>query len=217
MSTVDDLTTLSLKSLQTQAAVVSEMMQPRVELKDGSLGYRLGIETTITLKWGNDPFDPNAPEETITLVAPDSEVRFHDPVMTLDGSLRYELETISYVAEGTSETLWPGEKVRIYVGRGVDPMLRATYGRFEITAAELGKTPVQSTQDVFLVLETPEGRLQNRASAKMAASITAVPPVGDSYVQQGIVPLEDERGRVVCSKTATVSTIVEFLGERAAQ
>ena len=216
MSTIDDITTLSLQSLQTQAAVVNEMMQPRIELKDGSLGYRLGIETTITLKWGNDPFDPNAPEESIKLVAPVSEVRFHDPVMTLDGSLRYELEIASYEAEGTSETLWPGEKVRLLVGRGVDPMLRATYGRFEISPASFGEAPVQSVQDVFLVLETPEGRLQNREAAKMAASVTAVPPVGDSYVQQGIVPLEDERGRVVCSKTATVSTIVEFIGDSAA-
>lgn len=204
---------LSLVDLRTRALEVAEYMDARIPLRDGSLGYRVTAETVITVKAGTDLHDPNAPEETIRMVAKECEISIPDPVLTIDGALRFDIEISYLVADGVSTVLFGEEApVRILVGRGVDPMIRPTLGRTEIPAdVTFGKTPVSSAQQVYLVCETPLGRLHNREPALMTAKITSIPPVGTTFTQEGIVPLYNEAGAMVAMKSATASTITGLI------
>jgi hypothetical protein len=200
--------------LRARAAQLAKVMIPRVRLHDGSLGYRAKAQTTITVKAGPNPDDPNAPQETIHMVANESEIHFHDPVLTLDGALRIDLEIWSYIAEGISTILFNNEPVRLIVGRGADPMIRPTFGRFEIPlGTEFGQTPVHSIQHVYLIAETPLGRLHNPEAARMTALITSIPPVGQPYRQDGIVPLANQHGQIVAAKTGTDTELIEVLAD----
>src|ERR1700741_1238568 len=89
ITTVDPASAAAL--LHAKATQLVDVMIPRVRLSDGTLGFRARVETTIVLKRGADaPAD--APQEEITLVAECSEIRLHDPVLTLDGDMRLDLE-----------------------------------------------------------------------------------------------------------------------------
>ncbi len=202
---------LAAELLHSKTSHLVDVMIPRRALTDGSLGFKARVETTITLKLGDDPA-ADTPEETMTLVCESSEIRLHDPVLTLDGALRLDLETLTYEAVGTSTELWPGETVRLLVGRGIDPMMRPTFGRLEVgPLVNFGTDPVRSVQEVYVVAETPLGRLTNREPAIMHCDLTRIPPLGQPYRQQGNVELYDESGRLVCLKTMTESQLVRLV------
>lgn len=216
MNTVDDLKdriqnvdpTGTAALLRAKSAELVSVMIPRERLSNGDLGFKAEVHTTITLKLGNDPA-ADTPSEKIKLVAPCSEIRFEDPVLTLDGAVRVALETLTYDAVGISEKLWPGEQIRLRVGRVTDPMLRPTFGRFEVPPlVTFGVDRVVSVQEVYLTADTPLGRLHNVAPAQMHCALTQIPPIGEPYVQQGVVPLFDEQGVEVAMKTTTDSEIV---------
>ena len=194
--------TLNLEQLQSRFAQVAEFMQPRIELSDGSRGYRLVATTTLTIKIGEAPFADGSPEETIVFDVRDCEVKVPDPVLTTDGALRFDIEIFRIVAESSSKTLFGMEvPLTMKVGRGVDPMIRPTFGRFEIPyGVSFGERHLTSTQLVNLEVETPVGTLRNREPAIMQAQVNQIPPV-TAYVQQGIVPMYDDAGRVVVTKT----------------
>ncbi|MEE2039969.1 hypothetical protein Q8791_22390 [Nocardiopsis sp. CT-R113] len=202
---------LAAELLHSKTSHLVDVMIPRRELSDGTLGFKARVQTTITLKFGGDA-SADTPEEVITLVAEESEIRLHDPVLTLDGALRLDLETITYEAVGTSEVLWPGERVRLRVGRGLDPMMRPTFGRMEIDPlVNFGTDPVRSVQEVYVEADTPLGTLHNRLPAVMHCDLTSIPPIGQPYVQQGQVALYDADGQVVCMKTTTESELTALV------
>lgn len=202
---------IAAELLRTKTSNLVDVMIPRRRLSDGSLGFKARVETTITLKFGGDA-SADTPEEVMTLVAEESEIRLHDPVLTLDGALRLDLETVSYEAVGTSEVLWPGERVRLRAGRADDPMMRPTLGRLEIgPLVQFGTEPVRSVQEVFVAADTPLGTLHNRLPAVMHCDLTRIPPIGQPYVQQGQVALYDGDGRVVCMKTTTQSELTALV------
>jgi len=209
ITTVDPASASAL--LHAKATQLVDVMIPRVQLSDGTLGFRARVETTIVLQLG-DTVSADAPREEITLVAECSEIRLHDPVLTLDGDMRLDLETVSYVATGVSKVLWPGQELRLVVGRGIDPMMRATTGRMEVSPlTTFGVDPVRSTQEVYLVAETPLGRLHNRDAAIMHCQLTRIPPVNQPYRQEGTVRLYSDAGIVCAIKIDTESVITEVL------
>lgn len=195
--------------LRTKATQLADIMLPRTVLTDGRFGFRANLRTKITLQLGNAP-SADAPTETIELLAYDSEIHLKDPVLTLDGDMLVELETLSYVAKGISKELWPGETVTLRVGSGQDPMLRPTFGFLQISPLkQLGVDPVLSVQHVFIEAETPIGDLRNREAAIMHCDLLSIPPVNQPYRQQGIVELVDDTGDVVALKIDTESEILE--------
>lgn len=198
--------TLNLEQLQSRFAQVAEFMQPRIELSDGSRGYRLVATTTLTLKIGGEPFAAGSPEETIVFDVRDCEVRVPDPVLTTDGALRFDIEIFRIVAESVSTTLFGTEiPLKMMVGRGVDPLIRPTFGRFEIPyGVSFGERFLTSTQLVNLEVETPYGTLRNREPAIMQAQVNQIPPA-TPYIQQALVPMYNEKGDIVVTKTKATS------------
>jgi hypothetical protein len=194
--------TLNLEQLQSRFAQVAEFMAPRIELSDGTLGYRLTATTTLTIKIGAEPFEPGSPEETIVFDVRDCEVKVPDPVLTTDGALRFDIEIFRIVSESVSTTLFGTEvPLTMKVGRGVDPLIRPTFGRFEIPyGSSFGAQHLISTQRVNLEVETPVGTLRNREPAIMQANVNQIPPA-TAYVQQGLVPMYDAAGNIVVTKT----------------
>ncbi|WP_188195055.1 hypothetical protein [Nonomuraea sp. SYSU D8015] len=193
--------------LHSKARHLVDVMVPRRELDDGTLGFAARVQTTITLKLGDDA-TADTPTETITLIAERSQIRLHDPVLTLDGAMRLDLETRTYEAVGTSKVLWPGEEIRLRVGRGMDPLMRPTFGSLEISPlVNFGTDPVRSVQEVYLVADTPLGTLHNREPAVMVCELTKIPPIGQPYRQQGLVPLYNAAGQIVCMKIGTDSEL----------
>ena len=193
--------TLNLEQLQSRFAQVAEFMAPRVELSDGSRGFRLTATTSLTIKAGAEPFEPGSAEETIVFDVQDCEVKVPDPVLTTDGALRFDIEIFRILAHSVSKTLFGTEvPLTMKVGRGIDPMIRPTFGRFEIPyGVAFGERYLTSTQLVNLEVETPVGTLRNREPAVMQAQVNQIPPV-TSYVQQGIVPMYNEAGQVIATK-----------------
>lgn len=193
--------------LRDRFAEVSQHMHPRTTISDGSPGYRLTATTTLTVRVGADPDDESMPIETISFAVKDCEVRVPDPVLTVDGALRFDVEIYRLRADSVSTVLFGYEvPLTMRVGRGLDPMLRPTFGRFEIPAAhEFGVEPLLSTQLVNLAVDTPIGVIQNREPAVMQARITHMPPDA-AYIQQGVVPMYDVNGTVVAVKLRASST-----------
>lgn len=207
MSIIETEKHLSAAHLRDRLAMISEHMQPRTTISDGSQGYRLTATTELTVRVGPDANDENMPIETISFDVRDCEVRVPDPTLTVDGAVRFDIEIYRLYAESVSTVLFGREvPVIMRVGRGLDPMLRATLGRFEVPAnVEFGTEPLLSTQWVNLAVETPLGVLQNRQPAVMQARIRQMPP-DKAYVQQGLVPMYDSHGNIVAVKCRSSST-----------
>lgn len=206
----DSPTSGAIASLRERAGELLAVMQPRLTLRDGSRGYHARAETTITIRPSIDGQSAATETETIVLRCADSEIRVLDPVLTLDGTLRIDLEVLSYVATGHSEML--DAPVTFNVGQWADPALAPTYGRLEIPlGTDFGSTPVRSTQQVYFSAETPLGKLTSDGPVVMHAMVTKLPPVGIPYVQEGEVPLLDERGVIRAVKVATTSMLTEYL------
>jgi hypothetical protein len=184
---------LAPETLKERADQYAAVAQPRSRVSDGSLGYVLATRTTIHVR------TVTGAEETLVLVGRASELKVHDPVLTLDGSLRVDLEILKFVAEGVSRTLFGSEQpVTIKAGRGVDARMRSVRGSFSVPAGQtFGTIPVVSTQEIHLEVDTPIGHLHTREPAVMTASITSVPPVGSAYRQHGLVPLYNDDGQKV--------------------
>lgn len=200
---------LTRDSLEARAAQVAEYMETRTTLSDGSLGYRVSTRGVIGLR--ASATDADAPVEMIEVIGHVCELRVPDPTLTMDGSLRFDYEMSHLVAEGVSRELFPMEvPIRVLVGRGVDPLLRPSLGRLEVPAGvTFGLTPIDSLMEVHMVAETPFGRFQNREPARMVARMTSIPPVGQTFEQQGIVALYNEKGDACLAKVSTQSTVEE--------
>ncbi|AZZ55671.1 hypothetical protein [Rathayibacter iranicus] len=188
---------------------------PRRRISDGTFGYFLEAKTVLDVRMGADPFDETAPTETLELYTTECEVRVPDPTMTADGTLRYDLEIYRLITVGRSRTLFGKDvPVKLLVGRGVDPMIRPTFGRLEVAEdVAFGTEPVTSTQLVNLVLETPMGYIHNREAAVMQSQVTHIPPVKLPYVQQGMVPLylEGNETTPVAVKRKASSTLASTI------
>lgn len=191
-----------------------EAMAPRRTFADGTRGYRAVAQTTIDVVVGTDPDDPTAAREHFEFPPSEFEIQVNDPVLTLNGALRLDLEIKSYRAEAISQVLFPGEPVALGVGRSFDANLPPSIGRLEIPlGVDFGRETVKSHQMIYLAVETPIGMLRNLDAAHMHATINKVPPVGTGYTQEGIVPMVDVNGKMQAAKTATHTAIVELLPE----
>ena len=203
-------TSSAIANLRERAGELLAVMEPRVVLSDGSRGYRARAQTTVSI---SPVIDGQVAEvrESITLECSQSEICVHDPVLTLDGALRIDLEVLTYIADGESKLLGD-QPVRFKVGRYADSALAPTYGRLEIPlATDFGSVPVQSTQLVNFIAETPIGKMRNSEPVVMRAMVTKIPPVGIAYVQEGAVKMFGEDGVCAYVKDTTTSMLVELL------
>lgn len=196
-------------ALRGRAGQVLEVMTPRQTFADGSRGYHAIAQTTIEVVVGKDPYDASAPRERFEFPESVCVIRLHDPVLTLNGSLRLDLEITSYRAETTSIVLFPGEKVALGIGRSFDVSLPPSLGRLEIPLGIdfAGGDLVRSHQMIYLAVETPVGTLHNPDAAHMFANINKVPPVGFSYVQEGLVPMANADKEVIAIKVSTETAL----------
>lgn len=196
-------------ALRGRAGKVLEVMTPRQTFADGSRGYHAMAQTTIEVVVGKDPYDASAPRERFEFPESPCVIQLHDPVLTLNGALRLDLEIKSYRTETTSHVLFPGEKVALGLGRSFDVSLPPSLGRLEIPLGidfAAGDT-VRSHQMIYLAVETPIGTLHNPDAAHMFATINKVPPVGFSYVQEGLVPMADANKEVIAIKVSTETVL----------
>ncbi|TDC85964.1 hypothetical protein E1193_01280 [Micromonospora sp. KC606] len=196
-------------ALRGRAGQVLEVMTPRRTFTDGSRGYHAIAQTTIEVVVGKDPYDASAPRERFEFPEAPCHIQLHDPVLTLNGALRLDLEIKQYRTEATSRVLFPGEKVALGIGRSFDVSLPPSLGRLEIplgTDFAAGDT-VRSHQMIYLAVETPIGTLHNPDAAHMFATINKVPPVGFSYLQEGLVPMANANKEVVAIKVFTETAL----------
>jgi hypothetical protein len=196
-------------ALRGRAGQVLEVMTPRRTFADGSRGYHAIAQTTVEVVVGKDPCDESAPRERFEFPESPCVIQLHDPVLTLSGALRLDLEIKSYRTEATSRVLFPGEKVALGVGRSFDVSLPPSLGRLEIPLGTdfAAGDMVRSQQMIYLAVETPFGTLHNPDAAHMIATINKVPPIGFSYVQEGVVPMVDANDEVIAIKTFTETTL----------
>ncbi len=196
-------------ALRGRAGQVLEVMTPRRTFADGSRGYHAIAQTTIEVVAGKDPNDTTMPRERFEFPESHCVIQLHDPVLTLNGALRLDLEIKSYRAEATSQILFPGQKVALGVGRSFDVNLPPSVGRLEIPLGidfAAGET-VRSHQMIFLAVETPMGTLHNPDAAHMFATVNKVPPIGFSYFQEGLVPMANADNEVVAIKVFTETAL----------
>jgi hypothetical protein len=202
-------------ALRGRAGQVLEVMTPRRTFADGTRGYHAIAQTTIEVVVGKDPSDTSAPRERFEFPESPCHIQLHDPVLTLDGVLRLDLEIRSYRAEATSQVLFPGQQVALGLGRSFDLSLPPSLGRLEIplgTDFAAGDT-VRSHQMIYLAVETPIGTLHNPDAAHMYATINKVPPIGFSYVQEGLVPMANADNEVVAIKVSTETALRAVIPE----
>jgi len=202
-------------ALRGRAGQLLEVMTPRRTFADGSRGYHALAQTTIEVVAGKDPSDTSMSRERFEFPESPCVIQLHDPVLTLNGALRLDLEIKSYRTEVTSRVLFPGETVALGVGRSFDVNLPPSLGRLEIPLGidfAAGET-VRSHQMIYLAVETPMGTLHNPDAAHMFATINKVPPVGFSYVQEGLVPMANADNEVVAIKLSTETTLRAVITE----
>jgi len=208
-SVSEEMAAFFVGAMQHHASRYMEAMAPKVKLSDGRLGYRGAAESEVTFVAGKDPLDPNAPRETIIMRATQSEVCPSDPVFTLDGRIRVDLEIYAFEMEGVSKVVF-GNNVPIKMSAGVggDRYSRPSLGSFSFPMTQtFGTVPVESVQKVFVSVQTPDGLLINHEPARMVAQVTQVPPVNVAYVQDGIVPLFDSAGNQTAAKVSQTTRL----------
>lgn len=199
-------------ALRSRTAQLLLRMHRRRTFPDGSRGYLAIAQTTIEVVVGTKHDDPNAPREVFEFAPSQFEIQVHDPVYTLNGAIRIDLEIKNYRAETTSKVLFPGQAVALGVGHSFDVTLPPSVGRLEIPlSTDFGRATVPSRQFIYLAVETPMGILRNPDAAHMRAEVCEIPPVGTVYHQQGLVPMVNVQGEVVAIKTRTETNIVELL------
>lgn len=196
-------------ALRGRAGKVLEVMTPRRTFADGTRGYHAIAQTTIEVVVGKDPTDTTAPRERFEFPESPCIIQLHDPVLTLNGNLRLDLEIKSYRTETTSKVLFPGQKVALGLGRSFDASLPPSLGRLEIPLGIdfAAGEKVRSHQMIYLAVETPIGTLHNPDAAHMFATIDKVPPVGFSYLQEGLVPMANDQDEVIAIKVFTATTL----------
>lgn len=202
-------------ALRGRASRLLQVMAPRRTFEDGTRGYLAMAQTTIEVVVGKDPHNADAARERFEFPEAICQIRLHDPVLTLDGSLRLDLEIKSYRSEATSTVLFPGQKVALGVGRSFDVSLPPSLGRLEIplgTDFEAGDT-VRSHQMIYLAVETPFGTLHNPDAANMYATINRVPPIGFTYHQEGVVPMADANEEIIAMKVFTETSLRTLVTE----
>lgn len=202
-------------ALRGRAGQLLEIMTPRRTFADGTRGYHAVAQTTIEVVVGQDPNDPTAARERFEFPESPCVIQVHDPVLTLNGALRLDLEIKSYRTSATSHVLFPGETLALGVGRSFDLDLPPSLGRLEIplgTDFAAGEM-VRSHQMIYLAVETPIGTLHNPDAAHMYATINKVPPVGFTYEQEGLVPMANADNEVVAVKTSTVTSLRRVVTE----
>lgn len=183
-------------------------------LRDGRKGYRVRAEAECEIILGPDPSDPAAKRELIKMNTSEAQVFIADPVLTIDGMMRVDLEIMSFTLEGTSSTLVDEEvPIKMHCGRLADRMMRPTFGRIEVPQGlEFSQAPVKVVHEVFVSIETPLGVLHNREAAIMMGYVTKMPPFEEKYEQVGRVDLFNEAGVMVASK-ATQRSFIRGLAE----
>jgi len=203
-----------LAAIRRRTAQLLLGMQQRRTFPDGTRGYLATAQTTIEVVVGTKHDDPNAPRERFEFPESQFEIQVHDPVHTLNGAIRLDLEIKKYRAETVSKVLFPGEKIALGIGADFDVNQPPSVGRLEIPlGVDFGRETVRSRQLIFLAVETPIGTLRNPDAAHMHAQVSQVPPVGKMYIQEGLVPMANEKGEVVAIKTSTQTNIVRLLPE----
>ncbi|MFE0023795.1 hypothetical protein [Amycolatopsis sp. NPDC059021] len=202
-------------ALRGRAGRVLEVMTPRRTFADGGRGYHALAQTTIEVVVGTNPTDESAPRERFEFPESPCVIQVHDPVLTLNGALRLDLEIKSYRTSTVSHVLFPGEKVALGLGRSFDVSLPPSLGRLEIPLGIdfAAGDVVRSHQMIYLAVETPVGTLHNPDAAHMFATINKVPPIGFSYVQEGLVPMANANDEVIAIKVSTVTTLRAVLPE----
>ena len=200
------------EALRNRAGEILLRMEPRLTFPDGSRGYKAISQTTIEVVIGTKHDDPNAPRERFEFPESEFEIQVHDPVFSLNGTIRIDLEIKNYRTETISKVLFPGHTVALGVGTSFNADLAPSIGRLEIPlGADFGSEFVRSEQFIHLAVETPMGVLHNPDSAHMQASVNQVPPVGSVYRQSGLVPMANAQGEIVAIKTMPETTIVKLL------
>lgn len=200
------------KALRNRASEILLRMEPRRTFPDGSRGYKATSQTTIEVVVGTRHDDPNALRERFEFPETEFEILVHDPVFSMNGTIRLDLEIKNYRTETISKVLFPGQTVALGVGTSFNAALKPSIGRLEIPlGVEFGPESVRSQQFIHLAVETPMGVLHNPDAAHMQASVNQVPPVGSVYSQSGLVPMANAQGEIVAIKTLTETKIVKLL------
>lgn len=199
-------------ALRNRASEILLRMAPRHTFPDGTRGYKATSQTTIEVVVGTKHDDPNAARERFEFPESEFEIQVHDPVFSMDGTIRLDLEIKNYRAETISKVLFPGEKIALGIGKTFNVDLAPSIGRLEIPlGVDFGAESVRSRQFIHLAVETPMGILHNPDAAHMHADVTQVPPVGTVYSQSGLVPMANAQGEIVAIKTMTETNIVKLL------
>lgn len=186
---------------------MSVQIKERTSVGEGLMGYRYNARSTIELRWGAGE---DGPTERIDMVtAEPARLIVHEPTVSATGDVSVHIELGAFELVGTSQVLFPGEKVRLISGSLNDPDLRPSVGLVTIKAGtDLAKDGADSRQFIYLKLVTPKGVMYNELPALMTCRIHAVPPVGETYIQQGIVHFKDPLTNEAAAKTATSTTLV---------
>ncbi len=199
-------------ALRNRASEILLKMEPRRTFADGTRGYKATSQTTIEVVVGTKHDDPTALRERFEFPEADFEIQVHDPVFSMNGTIRLDLEIKNYRTETKSKILFPGQTIALGVGTSFDANLAPSIGRLEIPlGVDFGAESVQSRQFIHLAVETPMGVLHNPDAAHMRADVTQVPPVGTVYTQCGLVPMANAQGEIVAIKTMTETRIVKLL------
>ncbi len=200
------------EALRNRASEILLRMEPRRTFPDGTRGYKATSQTTIEVVVGTKHDDPNAPRERFEFPEAEFEIQVHDPVFSMNGTIRLDLEIKNYRTETISKVLFPGQTVALGVGTSFNADLAPSIGRLEIPlGVEFGPEFVRSQQFIHLAVETPIGVLHNPDAGQMQASVNQIPPVGSVYHQKGLVPMANAQGEIVAIKTLTETKIVKLL------
>lgn len=202
-------TSQAVDLLRFRSSFFESSSQAKSLLQDGRQGYRVRAEAQCEIILGPDPNDPAAKREVINMKTSEAQVHIADPVLTLDGVMRVDLEIISFTLEGVSTRLTDAEvPIRMHCGRFADKYMRRTFGRIEVPQGlEFSQAPVKVVHEVFVTIETPIGVLHNREPATMLGYVTKMPPTDEKYEQVGRVALYNEEGVMAASKVTQTSYI----------
>lgn len=118
----------------------------------------------------------------------------HEPTLVDSGAVYMKLEILKFELVGTSETVWPGETVRVYGGVDSHETGRPIVGSVHVPAGLAIEDGVDSEQQLYLSMETPVGILRNETPVIMRGKVYRVPPVGSRFESQGDVALYDADG-----------------------
>ncbi|MBS1911408.1 MAG: hypothetical protein JST22_05430 [Bacteroidetes bacterium] len=196
-----------------RATQVFNAMAPRVVLQDGSLGYRIQAIANFDMTLNVNFDDRDSIHEQISMTTDEAQVRIDDPTVLYDGTMRVNLEILSFTLSGQSTALFGAPvTLRMRCGRFSDALHRPTYGYIDVPlGVTFGVQPVTVTHKVYVTVDTPNGILINYEPALMQGSITTLPPIGATYQQIGNVVLYNTAGVPVAAKATQTSQLTANL------